>query len=163
MIMWELMTGRRPFWDQIHDTDLIIRICDCFRPPIVTNAPEGYIELMQKCWHSDPENRPTIIDINNEIRTIWTNEYKNKFNKNNPTEIIRSQDIGPITADNPGAIYKSRPLSKMIKSAAFTRSLRIIQIIKKYTKYTNTKLGKIIYFNIMQYSLLLLLIIFYLI
>ena len=43
MIMWELMTGRRPFWDRSHDTDLIIEICDGLRPPIVTNAPEGYI------------------------------------------------------------------------------------------------------------------------
>src|SRR5688500_18237947 len=43
MIMWELMTGRRPFWDQSHDTDLIIKICDGLRPPIVTNAPAGYI------------------------------------------------------------------------------------------------------------------------
>src|SRR5207248_251943 len=46
MIMWELMTGRRPFWDQSHDTDLIIKICDGLRPPIITNAPKGYIELM---------------------------------------------------------------------------------------------------------------------
>src|SRR5436305_5751948 len=54
MIMWELMTGRRPFWNENHDTDLIIKICDGHRPPIVGNAPEGYIELMQECWHSDP-------------------------------------------------------------------------------------------------------------
>ncbi|CAI2168015.1 18481_t:CDS:2, partial [Funneliformis geosporum] len=40
MIMWELMTGRRPFWDQNYDTELIMKICDGFRPPIVTNAPE---------------------------------------------------------------------------------------------------------------------------
>src|ERR1043166_8312566 len=58
MIMWELMTGRRPFWDQNHDSNLIIEICDGFRPPIVTNAPEGYIELMQECWYSDPNKRP---------------------------------------------------------------------------------------------------------
>ena len=24
MIMWEFMTGRRPFWDRIHDIELII-------------------------------------------------------------------------------------------------------------------------------------------
>src|SRR5436190_14371200 len=30
MIMWELMTGRRPFCDHVHDTELIIRICDGF-------------------------------------------------------------------------------------------------------------------------------------
>ncbi|POG63811.1 hypothetical protein GLOIN_2v1682625, partial [Rhizophagus irregularis DAOM 181602=DAOM 197198] len=98
MIMWELMTGRRPFWDQNHDTELIIEICDGLRPPIVTNAPEGYIELMEECWHSDPDKRPT--------------------------KIIESSDIGPVTKNNPGAIYRSRPLSAMINSAMSLRSLR---------------------------------------
>src|SRR6266542_659571 len=59
MIMWELMTGRMPFWDQAQDTELIIKICDGLRPPIVTNASEGYIKLMQECWNSDPNKRPT--------------------------------------------------------------------------------------------------------
>ncbi|RIA98780.1 kinase-like domain-containing protein, partial [Glomus cerebriforme] len=59
MIMWEFMTGRRPLWNRYHDTELIIEICDGLRPPIVTNAPEGYIDLMKECWHFDPNKRPT--------------------------------------------------------------------------------------------------------
>ena len=70
MIMWELMTGRRPFWDQNHDTDLIIKICDGLRPPIITNAPEGYIELMQKCWHSDPLKRSTLMILLNSFTIV---------------------------------------------------------------------------------------------
>ena len=31
MIMWEFMTGRRPFWDRVHDAELIIEICDGLR------------------------------------------------------------------------------------------------------------------------------------
>ncbi|EXX54590.1 Bck1p [Rhizophagus irregularis DAOM 197198w] len=67
MVMWELMTGRRPFWDRSHDTDLIIDICDGLRPPIVTNAPEGYIELMEEYWHSNPEKRPSATDIHDKL------------------------------------------------------------------------------------------------
>src|SRR6266542_5974596 len=63
MIMWELMTGRMPFWDQKDDIELIIKICKGFRPSIITNAPKGYIELMQECWNSDPNKRPTANDI----------------------------------------------------------------------------------------------------
>jgi serine/threonine protein kinase len=62
MIMWELMTGRRPFWDKSHVIDLIIEICDGLRPPIVTDALESYVELMQKCWHSNPHERPAGSD-----------------------------------------------------------------------------------------------------
>ena len=39
MIMWEFITGRRPFWNRIHDTELIVEICDGLRPPIIINAP----------------------------------------------------------------------------------------------------------------------------
>ena len=55
--------------------------------------------------------------------------FNNKFDKmlqnerENPTKIIESPDIGPVTY-NPGAIYKSRSLSYMINSAMSTRSLR---------------------------------------
>ncbi|CAB4420352.1 unnamed protein product [Rhizophagus irregularis] len=119
MIMWELMTGRRPFWDKNHDAELIIEICDGVRPPIVTNAPEGYVELMKECWHSDPNKRPTANDLS-KIFDEGGKLYYEHFS----TEIIKSPDIGPII-NNPNAIYKSRPLSAMIKSAESTRSLKI--------------------------------------
>ncbi|RGB40415.1 kinase-like domain-containing protein [Rhizophagus diaphanus] len=115
MIMWELMTGRKPFWDRNHDTELIIDICDGLRPPIVTNqAPGGYIELMKECWHSDPSKRPTAGDIRKKLRSIFGSGAK----------IIGSSDIGPVPKNNPGAIYKSRPLSAMINSAMSLRSSR---------------------------------------
>ncbi|GBB99173.1 hypothetical protein RclHR1_03440006 [Rhizophagus clarus] len=136
MIMWELMTGRKPFWDRNHDTDLIIEIFDGLRPPIVTNAPEGYIELMQKCWHSDPNKRPNASEISKEFRYSYGNLNHNN-EKKNPTKVINSPDIGPIT-NNSGAIYKSRPLSAMIKSANITRSL------KRQNKESKRKLSNLV-------------------
>ncbi|CAI2189276.1 14708_t:CDS:2 [Funneliformis geosporum] len=64
MIMWECMTGRRPFWDRAHDIELIIDICDGLRP-LTGNivAPEGYIELMKECWDPDQNKRPPASGI----------------------------------------------------------------------------------------------------
>jgi serine/threonine protein kinase len=131
MIMWEFMTGRRPFWDRNHDIKLIYDICDGLRPPIVTNAPEGYIELMKECWHSDPGKRPTARNLVNEIWKMYNAE------KEKPTKIIESSDIGPVIKNNPGAIYQSRPLSCMIQSAMSLRSSR--------SQTTNFETGKQIY------------------
>jgi serine/threonine protein kinase len=130
MIMWELMTGRRPFWNRNHDTELIIDICDGLRPSIVTNAPEGYIELMKECWHPDPDKRPTADDIYDKIYKIYDNEYNLSYriNPTNPTKIIQSLDIGPVKTNHSGSIYKSRPLSAMINSAMSLRSLRSLRI-----------------------------------
>ncbi|UZO13405.1 uncharacterized protein OCT59_004904 [Rhizophagus irregularis] len=119
IIMPYYCLGRRPFGDEIHDIELIIKICDGLRPPIVTNAPEGYIELMKECWHSDPAKRPTAEDIYWKI-----NKMRNNESYINQTKIIESSDIGPVTINNPDAIYKSRPLSRMIQSAMSLRNSR---------------------------------------
>ncbi|GBC42212.2 kinase-like domain-containing protein [Rhizophagus irregularis DAOM 181602=DAOM 197198] len=107
--------GRRPFWDQIHEIDLIISICKGLRPPIsTTDIPKGYINLMKKCWHSDPNKRPTASSILKELDYIKLSELEK------PTKIKLFPLIGPITTNNPGAIYTSRPLSNMIRSAIYT-------------------------------------------
>ncbi|UZO17722.1 uncharacterized protein OCT59_009063 [Rhizophagus irregularis] len=41
----------------------------------------------------------------------------------NGCEIIKSSEIGPVTTNNPGAIYRSRPLSGIIQSAMSTMSI----------------------------------------
>ncbi len=127
--MWEFMTGRRSFWDKSHDAELIIEIYNGLRPPIVTNAPEGYIDLMKECWHFDPEKRPIATDIFERI-----NKMRDVGQK---PEITKSSDIGPVTTNNPSAIYKSRPLSGMIQSAMITMSTRSLE-----SQFTTAEVGK---------------------
>ncbi|POG76715.1 kinase-like domain-containing protein, partial [Rhizophagus irregularis DAOM 181602=DAOM 197198] len=68
MIMWELMTGRLPFEDQTIDVGLMSKIChDGLLPPITTNAPKDYIELMQECWNSDLIKRPEAANISKKL------------------------------------------------------------------------------------------------
>ena len=90
---------------------------------------------MQQCWHSDPMKRPTACEIKN-IFSRWDSENRKHIGmvekeKKNPTKIIESPDIGPVT-NNPNSIYKSRPLSAMIKSAESTRSLKSQEIGKLF-------------------------------
>ncbi|CAB5211157.1 hypothetical protein RhiirA1_466218 [Rhizophagus irregularis] len=66
---------------------------------------------MGECWHSDPVKRPIATDIHERIVKIKEKE------SNNPIEIKESLNIGPVKINNPGAIYKSRPLSAIINSA----------------------------------------------
>ncbi|CAB4473907.1 unnamed protein product [Rhizophagus irregularis] len=56
----------------------------------------------------------------------------------NQTKIIESSDIGPVTTNNPDAIYKSRPLSRMIQSAMSLRNSRSQTIDPFYYYQKNT-------------------------
>ncbi|RIB27561.1 kinase-like domain-containing protein, partial [Gigaspora rosea] len=57
MIIWEVINGCRPFSDRKHDEYLILDILDGLRPKIPSNILQELIELMNKCWHSDPLKR----------------------------------------------------------------------------------------------------------
>ncbi|RGB21343.1 kinase-like domain-containing protein, partial [Rhizophagus diaphanus] len=61
MIMWEFISGIPPFNHEAHDQDLVLSICEGKCPKIIKNTPKCYIDLMKKCWDSNPSNRPTII------------------------------------------------------------------------------------------------------
>ncbi|RGB43078.1 kinase-like domain-containing protein [Rhizophagus diaphanus] len=67
MIMWEFTSGIPPFNHEAYDH----LIFDIFyrekRPEIIKNTPKCYINLMKKCWDSNPSNRPTIIMLENII------------------------------------------------------------------------------------------------
>ncbi|PKY57051.1 hypothetical protein RhiirA4_411509 [Rhizophagus irregularis] len=84
---------------------------------------------MKECWHSDPDKRPTADDIHKRVDDMCRVESDLCHFKKNPTEItIESSDIGPVPKNNPGAIYKSRPLSAMINSAMSLRSSKSLSI-----------------------------------
>jgi len=68
---------------------------------------------MQECWGSDPNKRQTTFDIREKLINI------RKVEEENPTEIIKSLDIGPIMANNSD---ESRSLSEIIKFAESIRS-----------------------------------------
>ncbi|PKY33029.1 hypothetical protein RhiirB3_451646 [Rhizophagus irregularis] len=88
---------------------------------------------MKECWHSDPAKRPMADNIYVKIYKMYDNE-----NFINQTKITESSDIGPVAINNPDAIYKSRPLSRMIKSAMSLRNSRSQSIDPFYYYQKNT-------------------------
>ncbi|RIA80653.1 kinase-like domain-containing protein [Glomus cerebriforme] len=92
MIMWEFTSGVPPFNNVAHDYDLVLNICDGERPEIIKNTPKCYIELMKKCWDTDPFKRPTIIELRDIISQwlICVNEYyKDNDSKNSEDKFVR--------------------------------------------------------------------------
>ena len=56
MIMWEITTGCKPFSEDKHDHILTYQIIDGKRPEITDDTPECFVNLMKRCWDSDPLN-----------------------------------------------------------------------------------------------------------
>ncbi|RGB26850.1 kinase-like domain-containing protein [Rhizophagus diaphanus] len=69
MIMYFTATGKQPFDNCAHDHHLTLEICNGIRPEInELEAPKCYIDLMKRCWDSNPDNRPNATELNIEIK-----------------------------------------------------------------------------------------------
>lgn len=68
IVMVELSSGQPPFGDCEHDERLLFRIClGGDRPKCAEGTPECYLNIVEKCQHANPDERPTIIEIYSQI------------------------------------------------------------------------------------------------
>ncbi|GBC09261.1 hypothetical protein RclHR1_08720004 [Rhizophagus clarus] len=58
MIMYEIASGKIPFYHMINDINAI-NIIQGSRPKIPFATPPTYIQIMKSCWDADPKKRPT--------------------------------------------------------------------------------------------------------
>lgn len=104
MIMWELTMGCKPFSNDDHDSDLILRIIDGERPEITKDTPECFANLMKSCWDPDPKKRPTAKKIRNTFGSwYYKNKYKEQFDQAEikRKELINLKKLGPKSAEEP--------------------------------------------------------------
>ncbi|CAB5322215.1 unnamed protein product [Rhizophagus irregularis] len=110
-------------------------------------AEGGFSKIYKAIWVDGPIN--TFHSIDNIVReknyTVVLKKLNNsksitskELNEFKVYYQILSKDIGPVTINNPDAIYKSRPLSRMIQSAMSLRSSRSQSIDPFYYYQKNT-------------------------
>ncbi|CAI2170043.1 13045_t:CDS:2 [Funneliformis geosporum] len=78
MILWELTSCRMPFSNMRQDIHLIYEIIDGKRPKVVEGTPPAFAKLIEDCWQSDPNLRPTMEVVH---KRIWS--YANSMIKGN--------------------------------------------------------------------------------
>ncbi|OHS94246.1 hypothetical protein TRFO_39576 [Tritrichomonas foetus] len=79
VILFQVMTGIRPFADESNIENLMIRVADGERPEIPENVPKELTNLISKCWSDNIDERPSF----NEISSILSNLKYPEFNLDN--------------------------------------------------------------------------------
>ena len=72
---------------------MLTQLISGYRLSIPKHAPEPISELMQACWRSDVEQRPTFLDIKEKLE----NYYGFNVCKGNDTETSPQDDPNTIT------------------------------------------------------------------
>ncbi|RGB29603.1 kinase-like domain-containing protein [Rhizophagus diaphanus] len=87
MIMYFVATEKQPFANCANDELLALDICKGIRPEInEPEAPKCYVDIMKKCWDTDPNNRPDATKVEDSIRLLC-NSYFDHSSTNKDYEI----------------------------------------------------------------------------
>ncbi|KLO11001.1 kinase-like protein [Schizopora paradoxa] len=78
MTVLELMTGQVPFNQTRRTTSVLIAATDGLRPERPTDPAveargldDRLWDLMNRCWAQEPEDRPSIKEVNDELEAMW--------------------------------------------------------------------------------------------
>ncbi|KAM7508298.1 hypothetical protein LguiA_018751 [Lonicera macranthoides] len=70
MVMWELLTGDELYGDLHYGAIIGGIVSNTLRPPVPESCDPEWRALMERCWSSDPSERPTFTEIANQLRII---------------------------------------------------------------------------------------------
>ncbi|EXX51179.1 Mkk2p [Rhizophagus irregularis DAOM 197198w] len=118
MIMYSVATEIQPFNDRAHDENLALDICKSVRPEInELEIPKCYINLMKRCWDSNPDNRPNVTEIEKSIYNLNLPLQKDReiYKQFLEAESYRKANKKRQLSAHPQAFYTSRLLNLFTK------------------------------------------------
>ncbi|CAB4391063.1 unnamed protein product [Rhizophagus irregularis] len=80
VLLWEISSGRPPFYNdgKAYDIGLIYEISQGNREKPIPGTPDSYVKIYTECWNQEPDNRPTIDEVVDKLKSA-----KNAKNENN--------------------------------------------------------------------------------
>ncbi|CAB5364674.1 unnamed protein product [Rhizophagus irregularis] len=86
--MWEMMYSIPAFNNVPHDFRLSLDICQGLRPKIIDCTEVEYMELMKRCWDSDPNKRPIAKEL---VR--YCDKWRNELSFYNYDRVLSSEEL----------------------------------------------------------------------
>ena len=114
MIVYEMMTNKKPFEKIINKNDIRTKVCAGDRPRFNKSIPYCYKKLIMSCWSEKPSDRPSfneivellkrdrnfILDDNEELFLRFVNSPYSKCSENETFSIIKRYDLKNAQSDS---------------------------------------------------------------
>ncbi|UZO14435.1 uncharacterized protein OCT59_005892 [Rhizophagus irregularis] len=100
----------------------LIGICKGNRPEIIDDTEPEYVELMKKCWDSEPNKRPSAEDLIECFKKMRSQYYSNYDRVQVPENEVIIQNH-PLSCYTSRKINYSTELNEILKSSESSESL----------------------------------------
>ncbi|KAJ1385891.1 Serine-threonine/tyrosine-protein kinase, catalytic domain [Sesbania bispinosa] len=84
IVMWELLTGEEPYADLHYGAIIGGIVSNTLRPGVPDSCDLEWKLLMEKCWSSEPSERPSFTEIANELRSMAAKRQNQQLHPSSP-------------------------------------------------------------------------------
>ncbi|CAN1172212.1 Serine/threonine-protein kinase CTR1 [Linum perenne] len=70
IVLWELLTGEEPYSDLHYGAIIGGIVSNTLRPAVPESCDLEWKSLMERCWASEPSERPSFTEVANELRAM---------------------------------------------------------------------------------------------
>ena len=153
IVLWELLTKEEPYLN-LNKPDIIVGVTqNKLRPPIPTNCPITFSQLLSDSWNDNPSLRPSFNEILHRLHQLYSiannnnNNSNSNFNSFNNNNIENSSSNGLVTPMNLTEEFKNNHNNTNNKVNKWEIDTKEIEITKEIKEGTISTLYKGIYKN----------------
>ncbi|KAG9292636.1 hypothetical protein G9A89_007008 [Geosiphon pyriformis] len=137
MLLWELATGKPPFYDCKHDQILIMAISNGQRPKITSPLiPPCFAKIIVKCWDPNPKNRPTAGEVWCKLHDLL--ERYDRFKEGSYSQ-FRKKSRNEITDKGRQFLESDKYVKETLKNDSITNTKSLYKDSTTTTAMTTTK------------------------
>ncbi|CAB4379616.1 unnamed protein product [Rhizophagus irregularis] len=102
VLLWEISSGVPPFYEKKNDLRLMYEISQGQREKVIPNTPDDYVNLYTECWNGEPDNRPSMHEVVERLKTFISNSniQTNHHQQNDNTKVKRIQPLNTTSDEN---------------------------------------------------------------
>lgn len=147
IILWEMITRRRPFQD-IEGTPLTIlwKAYSGSRPPPIADCPDVLMDLIVRCWDKEPNARPTMQEVF-DVLTVFTTIFNDgesplidtSASGTLDTETAEPRPVLLLTPPTVPSITLVAPNDEVTPTASCRRSSSPISMIRDISPHSSSE------------------------
>ncbi|KAF0531734.1 kinase-like protein [Gigaspora margarita] len=142
VLFWELTSGI-PSFNGLTNAAIILKIANGAREKFVDETPLSYSDLFEKCWSTEPEQRPSLKQVLNELEKETSVEFIinriNNGNKNIPAKPNNLANIGSSTSNS----TVTKDISNKVPEITIELTDEINQVIDYKEFSEHCKIGEV--------------------
>nr|XP_040038828.1 LOW QUALITY PROTEIN: receptor-interacting serine/threonine-protein kinase 4 [Gasterosteus aculeatus aculeatus] len=130
IVIWGILTQKKPYQGENNILQIMVRVVRGLRPDLAAvprcrpSACTGFLSLMQRCWTSNPDARPSFQEITSEAEELCSKPQEEP----KTLTVLTSEPTSPNALTSDQVKDNKRPKSAMLPEKDYSLSELLSQV-----------------------------------